>query len=271
LLNPKAAERLTDAGVDREVRGLEGASDHAPAWIVLADAPAARRKPARAEKRARPKSRKSAHRAEPFVRKPLLVIDGDSFAHCSYHALPKTILRRGRKPAGAILGFANLLLRLYREEQPRAVLVAWDTLEVPTYRHEEFAEWIARQITEAFPWEDAPQYLIRDRDRIYGNGFMRRLQAMGIRDKPIATASPWQNGFAERLIGSIRRECADHLIVLSEAHLRRILRAYSSYHNNVRTHRSLAKDAPVSRPIQRTGTLWSHPILCGLHHHYVRV
>jgi exodeoxyribonuclease-3 len=141
LLNPKAAERLTDAGVHREVRGLEGASDHAPAWIVLADAPASRRKPARAEKRALPKSRKSAHRAAPPPRKPLLVIDGDSFAHRSYHALPKTILRRGRKPAGAILGFANLLLRLYREKQPRAVLVAWDTLEVPTYRHEEFPDY----------------------------------------------------------------------------------------------------------------------------------
>jgi len=141
LLNPMAAERLTDAGVHREVRGLEGASDHAPAWIVLADAPAARRKPARAEKRARPKSRKRANRAGQSPSKPLLVIDGDSFAHRSYHALPKTILRRGRKPAGAILGFANLLLRLYREEQPRAVLVAWDKLEVLTYRHEEFPDY----------------------------------------------------------------------------------------------------------------------------------
>jgi DNA polymerase-1 len=137
LLNAKAAKRLVDAGVDREVRGLEGASDHAPAWIVLRAAPAAHRKPARrSEKRTRPESKRSARRAEP--RPPLLVIDGDSFAHRSYHALPKTILRRGRKPAGAILGFANMLLRLYREEQPRAVLVAWDTLEVPTYRHEEF-------------------------------------------------------------------------------------------------------------------------------------
>ena len=77
-------------------------------------------------------------RAAPVARRPLLVIDGNSFAHRSYHALPKTILRRGQKPAGAILGFANLLLRLYREEEPRAVLVAWDTLEAPTYRHEEF-------------------------------------------------------------------------------------------------------------------------------------
>jgi DNA polymerase-1 len=139
LLNAKAAERLVDAGVDREVRGLEGASDHAPAWIVLRDAPAAHRKPAQSsEKRTRPKSRRSTHRAAAPPRPPLLVIDGDSFAHRSYHALPKTILRRGRKPAGAILGFANMLLRLYREERPRAVLVAWDTLDVPTYRHEKF-------------------------------------------------------------------------------------------------------------------------------------
>ena len=85
------------------------------------------------------------------------------------------------------------------------------------------AEWVARQITEAFPWNEAPRYLIRDRDQIYGSVVTRRLRAMGIRDKPIAPSSPWQNGFAERLIGSIRRECADHIIVLGEAHLRRIL------------------------------------------------
>ena len=89
------------------------------------------------------------------------------------------------------------------------------------------AEWVARQITEAFPWDDAPGYMIRDRDRIYGTVVTRRLRAMGIRDKPIAPASPWQNGFAERLIGSIRRECLDHVIVLGEAHLRRILKSYA--------------------------------------------
>ena len=139
LLNPKAAKRLVEAGVDREVRGLEGASDHAPAWIVLREAAGSRRKPPpRSEKRARPKTGNVAHHAAPLARKPLLVIDGDSFAHRSYHALPKNILRKGRKPAGAILGFANMLLRLYREEQPRAVLVAWDTLEATTYRHEKF-------------------------------------------------------------------------------------------------------------------------------------
>jgi hypothetical protein len=98
-----------------------------------------------------------------------------------------------------------------------------------------------------------------------------RLRAMGIRDKPIAPASPWQNGFAERLIGSIRRECLDHIIVSGEAHLRRILNSYADYYNGVRTHRSLHKDAPISRPIHQTGIIRSHPILGGLHHHYVRV
>src|SRR5664280_2728533 len=133
------------------------------------------------------------------------------------------------------------------------------------------AEWVARQMTEAFPWDDAPKYLIRDRDRIYGAVVTRRLRAMGIRDKPTAPASPWQNGFAERLIGSMRRECVDHFIVLGEAHLRRILQTYARYYNDIRTHRSLGKDAPVSRPVQRTGIISSRPILGGLHHHYFRV
>jgi transposase InsO family protein len=133
------------------------------------------------------------------------------------------------------------------------------------------AEWVARQLTEAFPWDGAPRYLIRDHDQIYGTVVTRRLRAMGIRDKPTAPASPWQNGFAERLIGSIRRECVDHFIVLGEDHLRRILRAYARYYNEIRTHRSLNKDAPVSRPVQRTGIISSCPILCGLHHQYVRV
>jgi transposase InsO family protein len=133
------------------------------------------------------------------------------------------------------------------------------------------AEWVARQITEAFPWDMAPRYMIRDRDRIYGIVVKRRLRAMGIRDKPTAPASPWQNGFAERLIGSIRRECVDHMIVLGEAHLRRILKSYAHYYNGVRTHRSLNKDAPVSRSVQRAGVISSRPILGGLHHHYGRI
>src|SRR6476619_5266544 len=133
------------------------------------------------------------------------------------------------------------------------------------------AEWVARQLTEAFPWDMAPRYMIRDRDRIYGIVVTRRLRAMGIRDKPTAPASPWQNGFAERLIGSIRRECLDHVIVWGEPHLRRILRSYANYYDNMRTHRSLNKDAPISRSIQRIGIISSRPILGELHHHYIRV
>jgi len=119
---------------------------------------------------------------------------------------------------GFDLLYAFIIIRLERRE-----LVWINVTANPT------AEWIARQLTEAFPWSEAPRYLIRDRDRIYGDVAIRRVRAMGIRDKPIAPASPWQNGFAERLIGSIRRECLDHLVVLSEAHLRRMLQAYATY------------------------------------------
>jgi transposase InsO family protein len=133
------------------------------------------------------------------------------------------------------------------------------------------AEWIARQITEAFPWADVPRYLIHDRARLYGAAVTHRLRAMGIRDKPIAPGAPWQNGFAERLIGSIRRECVDHVVVFGEAHLRRILRKYAAYYNELRTHWSLAKDAPIHRATQHVGRIVSAPVLGGLHHHYCRI
>jgi transposase InsO family protein len=112
--------------------------------------------------------------------------------------------------------------------------------------------------------------MIRDRDRIYGGIVTRRLRAMGIRDKPASPASPWQNGFAERLIGSIRRECVDHIIVLGETHLRRILKSYARYYNETRTHLALHKDAPIPRPVQRGGVVRSRAILGGLHHYYAR-
>ena len=118
---------------------------------------------------------------------------------------------------GFDLLYAFVIVRLRRRE-----LIWINVTANPT------AEWVARQITEAFPWSEAPLYMIRDRDRIYGAVVTRRPRAMGIRDKPIAPTSPWQNGFAERLIGSIRRECLEHIIVLGEAHLRRILKSYRS-------------------------------------------
>ena len=132
------------------------------------------------------------------------------------------------------------------------------------------AAWVARQLTEAFPWEEAPRHLIRDRDAIYGSVVLNRLRSMGIRDHPIAPRSPWQNPHAERLIGSIRRECLDRVVVAGEAHLRRILRRYADYYNRARTHRSLAKDCPLHRPVQAIGAISSSSVLGGLHHVYSR-
>src|SRR5438105_8425569 len=115
------------------------------------------------------------------------------------------------------------------------------------------AAWLARQITEAFPWASAPAYLVRDNDRAYGHVFTSRVTAMGIRDRPISPGSPWQNGIAERLIGALRRECLDHMVIFGETHLRRILTAYAAYYNQTRTHLALHKDCPLERPIQRFG------------------
>src|ERR1051326_1250470 len=137
LLSPDLAKRLAASGVDRAARGKPNASDHAPAWIELR-AMTTRREPTTKRSSAAPRTGTRRAAARPSRGRPLLVIDGDSFAHRAYHALPKTIRRDRNRPAGAILGFANMLLRLYRAEQPRAVLVAWDTLDAPTYRHEAF-------------------------------------------------------------------------------------------------------------------------------------
>ena len=133
------------------------------------------------------------------------------------------------------------------------------------------AEWIANQLTEACGWEQTPRYLIRDRDGAYGEIFIRRVRSIGIRDRPTSPRSPWQNAYAERLIGSIRRECVDHIVVFGERHLRHVLLSYMSYYNGTRTHLSLNKDAPKSRTAQRTGRILRLPILGGLHHQYIRI
>ena len=136
-------------------------------------------------------------------------------------------------PIGFKLLFVLVILRHQRRR-----LISLTVTANPT------AEWIARQITDAFPWDEAPNYLIRDRDASFGRAVTTRLAAMGIRDHPIAPRSPWQNGHAERLIGSIRRECLDHIVVFGDAHLRRILAVYTAYYNGFRTYLSLAKDSP---------------------------
>ena len=133
------------------------------------------------------------------------------------------------------------------------------------------AEWLARQITEAFPWALVLTHLVRDNDRAYGHVFTSRVRAMGIRDRPVSPGSPWQNGYAERLIGTVRRECLDRMLIFGEAHLRQTLSSYASYYNESRTHLSLHKDAPLGRAVQRYGTIVATPVLSGLLHRYVRI
>jgi transposase InsO family protein len=133
------------------------------------------------------------------------------------------------------------------------------------------AQWIAQQLTEAYGWKETPRYLVRDRDSAYGEVFTRRVAAMGIRDRPTSARSPWQNGCAERIIGSIRRDCLDHVVIFGERHLRHVLHSYQRYYNEVRTHLSLHKDAPLPREVQAVGRVLPVPILGGLHHQYVRV
>ena len=183
----------------------------------------------------------------------------------------KTFLHNHASGIGAMdflvvptVGFKLLFVLVILRHQRRRLILLTVTAN-PT------AEWITRQITDAFPWNEAPDYLIRDRDGSYGHAVTGRLAAMGIRDHPTAPRSPWQNGHAERLIGSIRRECLDHIVVFGEAHLRRILAAYAAYYNELRTHLFLGKDSPGHRPVQRFGRLATQPILGGLHHQYCRI
>ena len=135
------------------------------------------------------------------------------------------------------------------------------------------AEWTAQQMVDAFPWDTAPRYLLRDRDQLYGAYFDRRVAGLAIEQVLPAPRSPWQSPFVERLIGSIRRECLDHMIILGERHLRRILRDYLDYYHSCRMHLSLEKDAPDSRPVEppAMGKVIAIPKVGGLHHRYTRL
>ena len=134
------------------------------------------------------------------------------------------------------------------------------------------APWTAQQVIEAFPWDEAPRYLLRDRDRIYGDHFRQRVRNMGIEEVKTAPHSPWQNPYAERLIGSIRRECLNGMIILNEQHLKRVLHSYVAYYHHWRTHRSLEMDAPLTRPVQRPELGRIHKVaeVGGMQHHYER-
>jgi len=148
----------------------------------------------------------------------------------------------------------------------RRKMIHFNITDAPT------ATWTAQQIVNAFPYDTAPQYLLRDRDSIYGSTFVQRVEGMGIQQKLIAPRSPWQNPYVERLIGSIRRECLDRVIILDERQLKQILESYFQYYHGVRPHRSLDHDSPVPRPVQSPdcGKVIEIPLVGGLHHHYLR-
>jgi len=132
------------------------------------------------------------------------------------------------------------------------------------------AEWTGQQVIAAFSEGDARRYLLRDRDSVYGHEFCRRIQSLNTREVITAPRSPWQNAYAERLIGSIRRECLDHVVILSPRHLRRLRKSYFAYYHRSRTHLALAKDAPEPRAIMRQGEIVAIPQVGGLHHRYER-
>jgi transposase InsO family protein len=149
----------------------------------------------------------------------------------------------------------------------RRKMVRFDVTQHPT------AGWLSRQVTEAFPWDTAPRFLLRDRDASYGSVFSKRVEAMGITEVVIAPRSPWQNAYVERVIGSIRRECLDHLVIFNERHLRQVLSSYFDYYHGSRTHLSLRKDPPEPRPIEPPdrGRVIALPQVGGLHHRYQRL
>ena len=145
-------------------------------------------------------------------------------------------------------------------------IVHFNVTEHPTM------DWTAQQLVEAFPWDSAPKYLLRDNDKIYGWDFTSQVEMLGIEDCSTSYRSPWQNPYIERLIGSVRRECLDHVIVMGERHLRRVMRRYLEYYNGSRTHLGLAKECPIPREVEPPdiGSIRQRAMVGGLHHRYYR-
>ena len=148
----------------------------------------------------------------------------------------------------------------------RRQIIHFNVTESPT------ALWTGQQIVEAFPWDTAPRYLLRDRDGKFGEEFSHRVESMGIEQVLTSARSPWQNPYVERMIGSIRRECLDHTIIFNDRHLRRVLKMYVRYYHKCRTHLGLGKDCPMPRPIEPpdVGPISAEPMVGGLHHRYFR-
>ncbi len=160
----------------------------------------------------------------------------------------------------------RLLYVLVVMTHERRKIVHFNITDSPT------ASWTAQQIVNAFPYDTAPEYLLRDRDSIYGSAFVQRVAGMDIKQKLIAPRSPWQNPYVERLVGSIRRECLDQVIIFHERQLKQILESYCEYYHKVRPHRSLCHDSPIPRPVEspEQGNVIELPQVGGLHHHYLR-
>ena len=160
----------------------------------------------------------------------------------------------------------RILYTLIVLDHDRRKIIHFGVAENPTQ------VWLSHQITEAFPWDTAPRYLLRDRDASYGPAFRSRVKRIGIEEVVISPRAPWQNPYAERIIGSIRRDCLDHVIIFNETHLRRVLSCYFRYYHRSRTHLSLNKDCPNPRSIQppSAGKIVAFPEVGGLHHRYER-
>ena len=184
----------------------------------------------------------------------------------------KTFLKNHAKDIAAIDFFLvptvtfRLLYCFVVLSHDRRRVIHFNVTEHPT------AQWTGQQIVEAFPFDTAPKYLLRDNDSIYGEEFQRRVESLGIEEVKTAYHSPWQNPFAERIIGSIRRECLDHMVILNEDHLRRVLADYLEYYNAHRAHQGLDGDTPLGREREMPdfGPVRAIPFLGGLHHRYTR-
>ena len=214
----------------------------------------------------------------------LILVDAHALVYQFFHAIPAMSAADGR-PTNAIFGFTRDLMYMRDELKPAYLLCAFDRAE-PTFRSELYPDYKAHrtpppddlcaqiepihQVIEAIPWGSKPRHLLRDRDAVYGRDFRQRARRIGIDAIATPVRSPRANAVIERVIGTLRRECLDHLIILDERHLLSVLREFVTYYNQDRPHRTLGLQTPEQRPRPTTGRIRSRPVLNGLHHVYER-